>query len=67
MTLVDKIERRHTSSRVSQIVICNFSNSKIFGPGGRIVSSVDTKILFKSTISAFSLTISLWMIGSRET
>ena len=30
------------------------------------MSSIDTKILFKSTISAFSLTISLWMIGSRE-
>ena len=30
------------------------------------MSSIDTKILFKSAISAFSLTISLWMIGSRE-
>ena len=67
MTLVDKIEWRHTSSRVSKIVICNFSGSKIFRPGGRIVSSIDTKILLESTISAFSLTISLRMISSRKT
>ena len=66
MTLIDKVERRHTSSRVSKIVISNFSSSKIFRPRGRIVSSIDTKILFKSTISAFSLSISLWMISNRE-
>ena len=66
MTLVDKIEWRHTSSRMSKIVVCNFSGSKIFRPGGRIVSSIDTKILFKSSIGAFSLSISLWMISSRE-
>ena len=66
MTLVDKIEWRHTSSRVSKIVISNFSGSKIFRPRRRVVSSIDTKILFESTISAFSLSISLWMISSRE-
>ena len=32
MTLIDKIEWRHTSSRVSQIVISNFSGGKIFRP-----------------------------------
>ena len=66
MTLVDEIERRHTSSRMSKIVVCDFSGSKIFRPGRRVVSSIDTKILFESTISAFSLTISLWMISGRE-
>ena len=66
MTLIDKIERRHTSSRVSEIVISNFSGSEIFRPRRRIMTSIDTKILLESTISAFSLSISLWMISSRE-
>ena len=66
MTLVDKIERRHTSSRVSKIVISNFSGSEIFRPRRRIMTSIDTKILLESAISAFSLTISLWMISGRE-
>ena len=66
MTLVDEIEWRHTSSRVSKIVICNFSGSKIFRPRGRVVSSIDAKVLFKSSIGAFSLSISLWMISSRK-
>ena len=66
VTLINKIEWGHTSSRVSEIIICKFSSSKIFRPGRRIVSSIDTKILLEGTISAFSLTISLWVIGSRE-
>ena len=66
MTLVDKIERRHTSSRVSEIVISNSSSSEIFRLRRKIMISIDTKILFESTISAFSLSISLWMVSSRE-
>ena len=66
MTLVDKIGRRHTSSRVSKVVISDFSGSEIFRPRRRIVTSIDTKILLESTISALSLTISLWMISGRE-
>ena len=66
MTLIDKIERRHTSSRVSEIVISNFSSSDIFRPRRRIMTSIDTKILLESTISALSLSISLWVVSSRE-
>ena len=51
---------------MGKIVVCDFSSSKVFGPRRGVVSSVDTKILFESTISAFSLSISLWMISSRE-
>ena len=67
MTLVNQIEGRHTSSRVSEIVISNFSGSEIFRPRRRIMTSIDTKILLESSISAFSLSISLWMVSSRET
>ena len=66
MTLIDEVERRYTSSRVSEIVVCNFSGSKIFRPGGRVVSSIDAEILFESAVGAFSLSISLWMISGRE-
>ena len=66
MTLIDQIEWGHTSSRMSKVVVCNFSSSKIFRPRGRVVSSVDTKILFESAIGAFSLTVSLRMVSSRE-
>ena len=66
MTLIDEVKRRHTSSRMSEIVVCNFSSSKIFRPGRRVVSGIDAEILFESAISAFSLSISLWMISSRE-
>ena len=66
VTLVNKIERRHTSSRVSEIVISDFGSSEIFRPRRRIVTGIDTKILFESTISASSLTISLGVISSRE-
>ena len=66
MPLVDEIEWRHTSGGVGKIVVCDFSSSKVFGPRRGVVSSVDTKILFESTIGAFSLSISLWVISSRE-
>ena len=66
VTLVDKIEGRHTSSGVGKIVISDFSGSEIFRPRRGIVTSIDTKILLESTISAFSLTISLGVISSRE-
>ena len=67
MTLVDKIEGRHTRGGVGKIVISDFGSSKIFRPRRGIVTSIDTKILFESTVSAFSLTISLGVISSRET
>ena len=66
MSLVDEIEGRHTSGGVGKIVVGDFSSSKEFRPRRRVVPSVDTKILFKSTIGAFSLAISLWVISSRE-
>ena len=66
MPLVHEIEWRHISGRMGKIVICDFSSSKVFRPRRRVVSGVDTKILLESTISAFSLSISLWMISGRE-
>ena len=66
MPLVDEIEWRHTSGGVGQIVVCDFSSSKVFRPRRRVVPSVDTKILFESAIGAFSLAISLWVISGRE-
>ena len=66
MTLVDKIEGGHTSSGVGKIVISDFGSSEIFRPRRRIVTSIDTKVLLKSTISALRLSIGLWVISSRE-
>ena len=66
MTLVDEIEWGYASSRVSKVVISDLSGSEVFRPRRRVVTSIDTKILLESTVSAFSLTISLWMISGRE-
>ena len=66
MPLVDEIKWRHTSGGVGKIVVCDFSSSKVFRPRRGVVPSVDTKILFESTIGAFSLAISLWVISGRE-
>ena len=66
MPLVYEVEWGHTSGRMGKIIVSDFSSSKVFRPKRGVVSSVDTKILLESTISAFSLSISLWMISSRE-
>ena len=64
--LVHQIERRHTSSRMSKIVVREFGSSKVFGPRRRVVSGIDTKILLESMIGAFSLSISLWVVSGRK-
>ena len=51
---------------MDKIIVSDFSGSKVFRPRRGVVSSVDTKILLESTISAFGLSIRLWVISSRE-
>ena len=65
--LVNEIEWRHTSGGVGKIIVGEFSSSKVFGPRRGVVSSVDAKVLFESTIGVFSLSVSLRVISSRET
>ena len=51
---------------MGKIIVSDFSSSKVFRPRRGVVSSVDTKILLESMISAFGLSIRLRVISGRE-
>ena len=57
-------EGRAFLSFMNTVVMGEFSKGKVFNPEVRIFAAIDAEVSFKFLVHAFSLTISLRMIGS---
>lgn len=59
-------ERSECGGRMRGVVVGEFSDRKECGPVVLVVVREDSEVLFEDLVESFGLSISFWMVGSRE-